>query len=126
MADGITVEIKGIKELQSKFSLLDKDIQRILSNAVSQGAAVVERSAKQKVRVDTGRLRNSIREMKKVESPGRSESQVGTDVEYGPDNEFGTARMAAQPYLRPAVDENQEEIKAAIEQAIEARLGAYR
>ena len=33
---------------------------------------------------------------------------VGTDVEYAPYIEFGTSRMAAQPYLRPALDENKD------------------
>ncbi|MDD4521686.1 MAG: HK97 gp10 family phage protein [Methanosarcina sp.] len=126
MADGIKIEIKGISELQNAFKALDQDIQGILSDAVSQGAAVVERSAKQKVRVKTGNLRNSIGEMKKTSSSTRVESQVGTDVEYGPANEFGTRRMPAQPYLRPAIDENEAQIKAAIEQAISSRLGGFR
>lgn len=37
--------------------------------------------------------------------PGPSaEWVVGTNVEYAPYVEFGTSRMGAQPYLRPAVD----------------------
>ncbi len=125
MADGITIKVDGISELQAKFKNLNNELQTALSQAVSAGAAVVERSAKEKVRVDTGRLRNSIREMQKFESSGKVESQVGTDVEYGPANEFGTPRMQAQPYLRPAVDENTAEIEAAIEAKIKAILARY-
>lgn len=31
--------------------------------------------------------------------------QVGTNVEYAPFVEFGTWKMAAQPYFRPAIDQ---------------------
>jgi hypothetical protein len=31
--------------------------------------------------------------------------RVGTDVEYSIYVEFGTSKMAAQPYLRPAIEE---------------------
>lgn len=120
MVDGITVKIDGIKELQSKFKLIENDIQDILSQSVSQGAAVIEREAKQIVHVRTGRLRNSIREIKTQSSATRAESQVGTDVEYGPDVEF------RYPYLRPAIDNNEDEIKDAVEMSIKSRLAGYR
>lgn len=126
MTDGISIKVEGIKELQAAFKALDLDIQTILSQAVSQGAAVVERDAKQRVRVKTGRLRNSIREMEHKTTSTRVESQIGTDVEYGPANEFGSRHMSAQPFLRPALDENQDEIQAAIELAIASRLGRYK
>ena len=126
MTEGLTIKVEGIKELQAKFKVLDVSIQNIMSQAVSQGAAVVERDAKQRVRVRTGRLRNSIREMKQTKTASRVESQVGTDVEYGPANEFGSARLSAQPFLRPAIDNNEAEIVAAVEQAIVSVLGRYK
>jgi HK97 gp10 family phage protein len=61
----------------------------------------IERRAKQLCPVDTGRLRSSISTAIIVD--GRSISGiVGTNVEYAPYVEFGTSRMEAQPYLRPA------------------------
>ncbi len=117
MADGFKIEVKGVKELQSKFKLLDKDIRDIISKGVSQGAAVVEREAKIIVPVRTGRLRNSITEMQTTVSSTKVESQVGTDVEYGLVVEF------RKPYLRPALDNNENEIKDAISKAIISRLG---
>lgn len=54
--------------------------------------------------VDTGRLRSSIRSV-----PGRDAQgpyvDVGTNVEYAPDVEYGTQHQQAQPYLRPALVE---------------------
>lgn len=121
MTDSISMEVKGIKELQGTFKLLDSDMQKILSQAVSQGAAVIENSAKTRVHVLTGNLRRSIREVKKIESPTKAESQVGSSVEYAAAEEF----RPGHEYLRPAIDENEAEIKAAIENSITARLARY-
>ena len=40
---------------------------------------------------------------------------VGTNVEYAPYQELGTSRMDARPFLRPAFENNQDEIKQIIE-----------
>lgn len=42
---------------------------------------------------------------KKIEKP-RSDMEilVGTPLSYGPHQEFGTIKMSAQPFLRPALD----------------------
>lgn len=45
--------------------------------------------------------------------PGDSpEYVVGTNVEYAPYVEFGTSKMSAQPYLRPAADKAQSNLSA--------------
>jgi len=126
MSDMFTVKIEGVKELQSKFKALDKELQIILSQAVSAGAAVVERDAKIRCPVDTGTLRRSLREMKQNKTPGRIESQIGTDTEYAPHVEFGTRYQRAQPYLRPALDENTNEIQAAFETRLNQLIGRYK
>ena len=120
MADAFTVELKGLKELQSKFKSLDSELQNALSEAVSAGAAVVERDAKIRVHVLTGNLQRSIKEIKKIESAGKVESQVGTDVVYGPSVEY------RYPYLRPALDENEAQIERAIETKLKMILGRYK
>lgn len=121
-----SVKIDGVKELQSKFKQMDSEIQKALSEAVSAGAAVVERDAKIRCPVDTGTLRRSLREMKQNKTPWRIESQVGTDTEYAPHVEFGTRYQRAQPYLRPALDENTNEIQAAFETRLNQLIGRYR
>lgn len=120
MTNMFTVELKGLKELQSKFRALDGELQDALSEGVSAGAAVVERDAKILVHVKTGNLRRSIKEIKKIKSSGRVESQVGTDVVYGPPVEF------RYPYLRPALDENESEIERAIETKLKMIIGRYK
>lgn len=51
--------------------------------------------------VDTGRLRQSIG----VQKVGEGHYRVGTNVEYAPYLEFGTRRMAARPFMRPALEQ---------------------
>ena len=62
----------------------------------------VDRAAKDRCPVDTGRLRSSITWRLGRDSQGLL-GIVGTNVTYAPYVEFGTARTAAQPYLRPAL-----------------------
>lgn len=59
-----------------------------------------------------GRLRDSI-DYKVDESSGSV--QVGTNVEYAPYVEKGTYKMASQPYLTPAVEENTSNIQKVAE-----------
>ena len=49
---------------------------------------------------------------------------VGTNVEYGPYVEYGTSRMAPQPYMRPAFDGAGPVITAEMARAIHLMLAA--
>lgn len=65
-------------------------------------AVRVEGAAKRACPVDTGRLRSSITHDLERDAKGLV-AFVGTDVDYAPHVEFGTFRMRAQPFLRPAL-----------------------
>jgi HK97 gp10 family phage protein len=54
--------------------------------------------------VDTGLLASSIESFVGFSEMGRLEVMVGSSVRYAGFVEFGTSKMAAQPYLRPALD----------------------
>ncbi len=71
--------------------------------------------------VDIGLLRASITHEVTREA-GEIIGRVGTHVEYAPYLEFGTSRMAARPFLRPALINN----KAAIIKQIEFGARAAR
>lgn len=62
----------------------------------------VQSAARSLCPVDTGRLRSSI-VMKRGRDGQGFYVQVGTNVHYAPYVEFGTSRMAARPFLLPAV-----------------------
>ena len=75
------------------------------------GKDVMER-AKEYCPVDTGRLRDSI-----TYETGDMSVAVGSDVEYAAYVELGTSKMAAQPYLRPALEESGKDIAEELERA---------
>lgn len=98
----IKAEIRGIARV---FAKLD-EAQRAkavpaLERAIHKSGYMVERTAKQLCPVDTGRLRKSIHNV-----PGKMRSVVRTNVSYAPYQEFGTSKMGAQPYMRPALKRN--------------------
>lgn len=118
MADVFRVDVKGIKELQAKFRQIDFEMQQILSQATSAGAAVVVREAKINVgrghpdypeRITGATMRN-IREVRKEKSATKCVSQVGGTLEHMMRLEKGfmdTDRMGRRfhqpprPFLRP-------------------------
>lgn len=61
--------------------------------------------AREKAPVDTGRLAASIAAHPAPGPSGGAGVDILADVEYAQFVEFGTSLMAAQPFLRPALDE---------------------
>jgi HK97 gp10 family phage protein len=96
MADRIVFDEAALKAL---FDSPDGPVGKYLA----KGAVRVTRRAKELAPVDTGRLRSSI-----DNDLGRDDrglvARIGSDVVYAPYVEFGTRRMRAQPFLRPALD----------------------
>jgi HK97 gp10 family phage protein len=73
-----------------------------VAKALTSLAIKVQRQAKRLAPVDTGYLRGSIVWTLATES-GRLFALVGSNVEYAWYQEFGTMRMVAHPFLRPAL-----------------------
>ena len=61
-----------------------------------------------------------------TEEPAPNTAHVGTNVEYGEYQEFGTGTMPAQPYLRPAADLTAGKAVTIIEQGGKAEFEGYR
>jgi HK97 gp10 family phage protein len=111
----ITMRVQGTAELRRALNRLRGDERRrAQQDGLEAGARIVETYAKVAAPVDTGALRNSI--MLDEVTPERA--ILGPHVDYAEHVEFGTSRMAAQPYLRPAIDEHEAEILDAIEAAV--------
>lgn len=95
---------------------------------LNAAALLVERRAKQivveKGIVDTGNLLGSIGP---VASPSGSVREITSHADYSIYNEMGTSKMAARPYMRPALDESQSAIETllggAVMKTIAASLG---
>jgi HK97 gp10 family phage protein len=81
------------------------------------GAAIILAEAQQLCPVDTGFLRDSA-----FMQVSGDDVEIGFEADYASYVEFGTYKMAAQPYLRPAFDNVEEEALSAIVDSIEAHL----
>lgn len=67
-------------------------------------AVMVERAARRRAPVDTGRLRNSITHRVRSGRYGPV-AEVGTNLDYAAPQEFGTVHMAGKRYLGGALQE---------------------
>lgn len=133
----MSIELEGLDEvLESLDNLFD---MAAYSKGLEKGCAIVERAAKQKAPKGNGELRRSITsEVKDLEG------YVYTPLEYAPYVEYGTGLFAEsggrkdvpwnykddegnwhstsgmhpRPYMRPALNENREEILRVIKESI--------
>lgn len=74
---------------------------RKAQQVVAKAALDVEARAKVFAPVDTGALMNSIGADVAADSLS---AEIGPTVHYGAYVEYGTSRMAPQPYMSPALD----------------------
>lgn len=104
-----SAKLRGDDELVAKLQkLAGKATKAQARAALMAGALPIQTAAVQKAPVLTGTLRRSIH-TETAETSDGAVARVGTNVEYAPAQEFGTSRMAGQPYLRPAYDEKKGE-----------------
>lgn len=87
-----------------------KEISEQLKRGMTKACLLVERDAKINAPVDTGRLRASITNRLDIEE-NHLVGIVGTNVDYASFQEFGTSKMAAHPFLFPALESNRNKIK---------------
>lgn len=132
----MSIEIQGLNNVLNSLNIANP---QKLNLALGKACALVERAAKQKAPKDNGELRRSI--SSKVED---GVGEVFTPLEYAPYVEYGTGLFAEeggrtnvpwsyqddsgewhstsgqhpQPFMRPALDENREQIKRIIKEGI--------
>ena len=88
-------------------------IEERVGAAIAAGAETVKEHAQSICPVDTGALRDSI-----AVSQNGTSAQISANTDYAAYVEFGTSKMAAQPYLVPALLGNENAIISAIAAAI--------
>ena len=129
----MSIEINGLEGIEVK--LEDIADTNNMEQALEKACAIVERSAIQKAPKKTGDLRRSIKS-KVEDSNTEVKGIIYTPLEYAPYVEYGTGLFAEnggredvpwrykddkgkwhstsgqepQPFMRPALDENREEI----------------
>lgn len=105
----LTVQFKNWDTVSVDLRSLDKQTKDELRAATAKTARSIQDQAKinltQNKSVITGTLRRS---MTFVFYEKDIYAEIGTNVEYAPFVEFGTCRMRAKPYLRPAFEKYNE------------------
>lgn len=99
----------------SRFQEEIEKMKQRRERTIKQIAVFVEVEAKLRAPVSTGNLRRSI-----THETQSDKAYIGTNVEYAPYVEFGVAskNIPAQPYLRPAIEENRDKIRDMIREGM--------
>ena len=117
---GYTFKIEGLTNLQHKIEEKRKEIGEVFNKGLPSGADKVVASAKSKApKGATHNLENAIAKNEVWLRGGKYSIYVGIQINevftkadgwYARMQEFGTSRMAARPYLRPAFNEQKAKI----------------
>jgi HK97 gp10 family phage protein len=89
-----TTDTSGIEALILRFALIDP--------LIAKYAALIEAAAKRYVPVKTGALKASI--TTELEAMAATIT-AGEGLTYAAAVEYGTSRMSARPYMRPAAEQ---------------------
>lgn len=112
--------IDGYEELLKQFENI-QDLDWVV--AEKEGMEIIAEEARRLVPVDTGALQSTI----EVQVEGETVNLVagdGRDVDYQYYVEFGTSKMEAQPYMRPAIDTKKNECNKAIAENLQKQIRA--
>lgn len=122
----ITVKVEGLSEVMEALrELPNATAKNVMKRVLLKRAEPFAETARRLVPVDEGHLKNSIHVATKLtrRQKGRHRKVDRDDVEVfvGPGTdpaahlvEYGSSRQAAQPYMRPAFDQNKDKFVAGV------------
>lgn len=129
MAEIVSINIQGEAELSRMLARAERAVSdKAIKLGLGAGALVVMNDAKDRAPFKTGTLMRSISQ---APVPGHLSVTVGTDLPYAARMEYGFVgrdslgrryNQPAQPYLRPALRENSEEVRDIVIQVIKTKL----
>ncbi len=131
----VTMTVRGGDQLRRNLArLAGAERRQAQQDGLEAGARIVETQVKISLSgqspsspgeppgLDTGFLRNSVT----VDSVTPMEAIIAPHTDYAEYLEFGTSRMEARPFMRPALDEHEGEILAAIRDTVAAFVESVR
>ena len=108
------IKIVGMEKLQKK---LKKNVNmEAVKKKVRQHGGQLQEKAMRNAPVDTGFLKQHIN--LDIGDSGMS-AEVDPTADYAPYVEYGTRFMEAQPYLKPAFDDQKEKFKKDMKKLVE-------
>lgn len=113
------MKLEGLDEVLKKLDHYTEEMQDNLEDALTKGAMVGERYAKEYAPVETGTLRRSIATDTEEKSSSAVVVRCGTNLEYASHQEYGTDKMPAHPFMRPGFFNHQKEILETIAEELE-------
>lgn len=125
MARRGSVTLEGGEELIKRLGKLPEAVAgKAMDDALMAGAEIVRADASRRAPRRTGKLAESIVAELQEGKSGRKSAVIGPNEEafYGSFVELGRSNQAAQPYLRPALDENKNAVQRAIADALRAAI----
>ncbi len=116
--------ITGDKKLDRKLKKLGspKLIKKVIKKGLRNGSKPIQKEAKRNAPVGkTGQLKKNV----KLRAQKRSRKSIGVNVQVGEGDfkgdqfyaafiEYGTSKMPARPFMRPAWDKNKDKTKQSI------------
>ena len=144
MASQLTMEIRGLDEFMRRLASLSTVTRdETIGTALLAGALVLEGYAKAAIAnpPKSGKIYMHGKVAHQASAPGEApatdigqlydsfstkrdgaEARVDVHSEYAEALEFGSSKMAARPYLRPAMDEHKDAIIEAVASNFEAAI----
>ena len=142
MASVVTIKIEGLQQLGERMRKLSSDVALKTSRAATNAAAqVIKKKAKANITaspsVRTGRLRDAVivkkvpksqeqytsEHLVTVRGRGKKGTKAATNsAPYAHFLEWGTIKMPAEPFLRPAMDSGKDEALKAMADKLRQRI----
>lgn len=120
---GFHVVVEGIDDLYAACRKLKGDARNEALNAVRASARAVKSEMLKRVPVNTGHLKSVITSRSdKHNIIADVGPRSGNKAHYGYWQEFGTSKMKAQPFARPAADKEREKFPQRLRKALKRAL----
>lgn len=134
MVTRVKVSTSGLEAFLEDIAKLGLDVDEAVRRALRAGAAVAKDGLRRRVPKDTHNLEyhlhateprqegNTIYVLVGVMEDDGSPADAET-ARYANSQEYGTSSMAAQPYVRPTIEEDKGAIKKAMRDELKGVLG---
>jgi HK97 gp10 family phage protein len=135
----MSVKVEGLDQLADRLKGLGPDIsKKTLARSVSRGARVVRNAVNNRAPIDTGRLKRAVYTKKlSKESNGNQQTYIvgvrsgkryqktDRDAFYWRFHEFGTEKLPAKPFIRPAFESSKFEAAERIKEVLIKQVDKY-